>query len=345
MSPLDPILQVFTGWKPHAESLQSSGQNVTEGLRAAIVAASSMSAQDLTFTACDPLHKGRSLQYVLGTIEGNEAFLNGRINPGFRVTSDHFLVLNPTLSKAEAEDWHAKIVHPANPSLWALTGLKCLPEGPPQGLPHPRAALMVAKATSDKDAIANGVKFESFGYAYLGVPDQQWVYDLTSKYPISWELFQHSYLASAEPDLAATMDAATDEEEEPLDVETVEKHAFDDAVYSLVKSTYPLPGASVPFELDTGEVANALVGTASIRFTNREGASVKLSYLGNELSEVSLVDGDNPAAVFAVTKAILGINTDTAMAMTDVLSDMASKSTDCDLEDDFSNLSDTDSLS
>lgn len=329
---LNDALSVFTAWVPVIEELTEKGTPIAKSLEAAITAASTMKPEDLVFTACDPLRKGAATQYALGTVEGNAAFLSGRINPAFRIKPEHYLFLNPLLSKSEAEEMHRRIVHPANPTLWRMSGLTARPEGPADGFAHPQQALRLAKAVDEQDALMSGMSVELSGYPYLAVPSQQVLFDASTRYPLSWNLFRYSYIAASEPEMTDAMNAPL-QEADLLTEQTAQKSFVDDA-YAFVKSRFPTPGAVVPFDLDTGETAYALVGCDSVSFVNREGKSVELNHLGKSFTSVSLVQGQDPVILYAVATSILNLDMEPVVEMTHVVPEYA-RETNCDLEDDF----------
>lgn len=336
MNPLSEALSVFSGWVPYVTELEAQGADIVKSMGDAITAASSASPSDLMFTVCDPMRKGHSVRLALGTSEGNSAFLSGRINPGFRVKPSHLLFLNPTLTLEEATELHKSIIHPANPVVWRLSGLPCVPEGPADGLAHPQAALAIAKALQEKDAIANGVRTELYGFTYLGVPSQSMVFDVATKKPLAWDLLRYSYMSASDAEFSSAMDADTSVASIDAAPEDFSEKSlgFADDVYEFVKSKFPLPGAVVPFDLDTGEVAYARIGQDTINFVTRQGHILELNCLGKSFSSVSLVSGQEPGLLFAVTEAILKISTEVAQGIV-ATPDNNGMPAGADMEDDY----------
>jgi len=115
-----------------------------------------------------------------------------------------------------------------------------------------------------------------------------------------------SFFAAANPELTAKMNEAgeahTEMEQEiarTVEVPELVKHFshqykgldFEDEVYALVKSHFPVPSSTIPVEVTTGETVYGIVTTDSIDFYDREGCAVNVQVYDLPFTSFDLTKG------------------------------------------------------
>lgn len=298
-------LELFDSWEPISKARKPIGLENWKRLSHMAEQLKGKKASDLTFTTCYPGHEGK--KKLLGSIEGNLHFLMGYANPAFHIAAYHWCVVDPNLSEEDALVLHKTKGHPSRPELWECSELEMEDEGDLiDGAPHPSVAdvrEMVKVARAKK---AESITVDSGVGSYTAIPSEGLVYGNHNKQVYAWEMVKNSFFAAANPELTEKMNEAQDAELEmeeeisrSIEIPQAVKHRaeefvdidFDDNVYPLVKSYYPVPSSILPVEAATGETIYGVVTKSSVDFYDKEGSPVNVEVYDLPVASFDLTEG------------------------------------------------------
>ena len=305
-------LELFDSWEPISKARKPIGLENWKRLSHMAEQLKGKKAADLTFTSCYPGHEGK--KKLLGSIEGNLHFLMGYASPAFHMAPYHWCVVDPNLSEEDALILHKTKGHPSRPELWKRCELDMKDEGDLiDGAPHPsvgevRETVKVARAKkAESITVTSGVG------SYTAIPSEGLVYGNHNKQVYAWEMVKNSFFAAANPELTEKMNeyqnAQLDMEEElsrSIEIPMPVRHrayefvdtGFDDEVYPLVKSHYPVPSSVVPVEAATGETVYGVITNNSVDFYDREGTPANVNVYDMSFASFDLTqDGGTFASV------------------------------------------------
>ncbi len=300
------VFTTFDAWETLLKSLpkQEKVAKVAELLK-------DKTSEDITFTSVSP--DGSTQKLVLGSFEGNVAFLLGRANPGFHVASYHYMIVDPSLSEEEAEALYEVKGHPSLPAFWEAFGLSPFAEGDlEEGIPHPEA--FVEEATDET------FPFSFNGTMWVADPENQLIYNDKDHY-FAWSLVKNTFLGSQNPEVAEKMLPF-----EPDDL-VVHKSNYSNAigflsrdcmgreweadVYPLVKSIFPRPGSILQLSGDHGESVFAVCTDWSVELFQKSGERASLETWGLDRQSIDLREGVGaPSVIIGFAEQYLNLDVD-----------------------------------
>lgn len=321
-------LDLFDSWEPIEKARKPLGLENWKRLSHMAEQLKGKKASDLTFTTSYPGHEGK--KKTLGSIEGNLHFLLGYGNPAFHMAPYHYMIMDPNLTVEDALILYKTKGHPSRPALWQRSELEMDDEGDQiEGHPHPAVADVREIAKVAKAKKAESITVSSGTGSYTAIPSEGLVYGHHNDQVYAWAMLQDSFFAAANPELTEKMNEAakaTTEMEEELsytaeeEIPELVKHvsylynslSFDDEVYSLVKSNFPLPSSIVPVETSTGVTIYGVVTTNSLDFYSREGCPVNVSVYDIPFTSFDLNKSGNTfsSVLHSFGKKYFGITSD-----------------------------------
>lgn len=319
----DIIGDVFTSWKPLlTKARKAKGLSKWKKLQHLAHKLENKQISSIKFTAVDP-STGDTSTHILGSVEGNQKFLLGYVNPGFHIAAYHWQVVDPSLSDEDAELIHKQKGHPAIPQFWYSNNLpgNLLEGDTEEGSPHPSFTEEKRRKAQKELEEKSIVKVDRYEVDVLEglVNDKQYgaVY--------AWDLVQATYPTSTNEDLEKIMEE--NEVEKALDslayippygerLEELRKsyseREWDPDVYPLVQSTFPLPGSLVTL----GKGLYGLLTSTSIEFYDEQGFSTPISLFGEEVISLDLRKGGAtfPSVILNLATEYMGVDKDTLLS-------------------------------
>lgn len=326
-------IDLFDSWEPMAKARKPIGLENWKRLSHMAAQLKGKKASDLTFTSCYPGHEGK--KKLLGSIEGNLHFLLGYGNPAFHLAPYHWMIIDPNLSEKDALILHKTNGHPSRPELWERSELEMDDEGDQiEGEPHPAVADVREMRKVARAKKAESITVTSGVGLYTAIPSEGLVYGNHNKQVYAWAMLADSFFAAANPEMTEKMNEAaeahTEMEQEisrTVEVPELVKHFshqykgldFEDEVYALVKSHFPIPSSTIPVEVATGETVYGIVTPTSIDFYDREGCAVNVEVYDLPFTSFDLTKGGGifTSVLHSFGRKYFGIPDDLALYVTE----------------------------
>jgi hypothetical protein len=306
----DDIFKVFSAWEPLAKARKAKGLGNWEKLAKLSDKLTGKTSKDIVFTCGHPSHGASGDTHNLGSVEGTSHFLMGYGNPGFHMAPYHWHIIYPELDEEELTQVANEEGHPSKPMLWDKSGLAIAWEGDTtDGAPHPYAHTVQDR----KDRAARSIKVKSKYNTYTVDPAVGMVYEQGTERVYPWSMVKNSYFAYENPEIAKLLE---DKEEKAVTKSLPDYTQYaakpgnwDDDVYPLVKSLFPVPGSVLVLNMG-GESVYGSITPDSIVFSDSVGNPLNLQEYDRVCKSLDLrQSGDtHPSALYAFAERYLGID-------------------------------------
>ena len=331
---LEGLFSVFDAWDVLIKARQPKGLARWDKLSYLADNLKGKKSSDITFTTCYPGQEGN--KKTLGSVEGNLHFLLGYANPAFHICAYHWSIVDPNLDVVEAERFYRVKGHPSRLELWERSGLEMKDEGDlVDGQPHPGIAdvreieKLKAARKAESITVTSGIG------SYTAIPSEGIVYGNHNKQIYAWEMVRDSFFAAANPKLTEKMNEVAElrqefEDEIAAPVEAppellkhiANKYAgeeFDQSVYPMVKSFFPIPSSIVPLETSKGTDVYGVVTPSSIDFYDREGCAARVSVFDSAFHSFDLTKGGDiySSVLYSMGRKYFGIPDDLVQYLQD----------------------------
>lgn len=322
---MSDLFTIFDAWEPLLKARKAKGLDQWAKLQPLAQQLAGKGVAAISFTCCHPSHAGEPVKHLLGSVEGNLHFMLGYGNPRFHVAPYHWRVIDPNATAEEATETFSRIGNPANPALWARSGLSDIgDEGDTaEGEAHASAKQAKAKAANDQSRAAESVPAKSPTGTYTCVPSEGLVYGDHNGHVYRWDLVKDSFFSAFNPQATEAMNAASVQKSQgvvrfkPGVSETIRLEArkyrgesFDPGVFHLVKSRCPKPGSVVPLESKQGETVYAVVTPRTFDFYTKDGMEAEVKVFDRVYKSFDLTPEGNvpPAALLGFVVNTFGVN-------------------------------------
>jgi len=319
------VFSIFDAWEPLLKARKAKGLDQWAKLQPIAEQLAGKGVSAISFTCCHPSHGGEPVKHLLGSVEGNLHFMLGYGNPSFHVAPYHFQVIDPNTTPEEAAETFARIGNPANPALWARSGVADIgDEGDvAAGEAHATSKKAKDKAAKDKSKAAESVKAKSPTGSYTCVPSEGLVYGDHNQHVYRWDLVKDSFFSAFNPEATEAMDAASIQKSQNvvrfrptvpdsirLEARKYRGDSFDENVFYLVKSRCPAPGSVVPLESTQAETVYGVITPTTIDFYGRNGQSTEVKVFDRVYKSFDLTPQGNvpPAALLGFVVKTFGVN-------------------------------------
>ena len=320
------IFEAFDSWEPLLKARKAKGLSKWDRLKNISEKLQGKDVKAISFTCSHPSHTGEPVKHLLGSIEGNLHFLLGYGNPSFHIAPYTWQIVDPNLTDEEAEELAARMKHPANPALWAKSGLDVGDEGDvAEGAPHDLHTKTKAKAKKDSSREKEVIRVASASGVYLCYPSEGLIIGDHNKHTYVWDLVKDSFFTAMHPEVADAMNNA-----EMLKSQSSVKFTsgvpgkltaytkqfrgepFSPEVWPLVKSHMPSPGKLVNLENDRGETVYGVTTPTSLRFFTRAAEPASIRLFDRSYDHFDLTSNGNvpPAALLGFVLKNFKVNTD-----------------------------------
>lgn len=319
------VWSIFDAWEPLLKARKAKGLDQWAKLQPIAEQLAGKGVSAISFTCCHPSHSGEPVKHLLGSVEGNLHFMLGYGNPRFHVAPYHFQVIDPNTTPEEAAETFARVGNPANPALWARSGVTDVGDEGDTAAGEQHASAKQAKEKAAKDAAkaAESVPAKSPTGSYTCVPSEGLIYGDHNQHVYRWDLVKDSFFSAFNPEATEAMDAASIQKSQdvvrfrPTVPDTIRLEArkyrgdsFDPAVFYLVKSRCPAPGTIVPLESKQAETAYAVITPSTIDFYGRNGQPTEVKVFDRVYKSFDLTPDGNvpPAALLGFVVKTFGVN-------------------------------------
>lgn len=322
---MSDLFLVFDAWEPLLKARKAKGLDQWAKLQPLAEQLAGKGVSAISFTCCHPSHGGEPVKHLLGSVEGNLHFMLGYGNPSFHVAPYHWRVIDPNTTPEEAQETFSRIGNPANPSLWARSGLATVgDEGDTsEGEAHTSAKQAKAKAQKDTAKAAESVPAKSPTGTYTCIPSEGLIYGDHNQHVYRWDLVKDSFFSAFNPEATEAMNAVSIQKSQNmvrfrptvpdairLEARKYRGESFDTNVFYLIKSRCPAPGSVVTLESTQGESAYAVITPSSIDFYGRDGQSTEVKVFDRVYKSFDVTPQGNvpPAALLGFVVKTFGVN-------------------------------------